>query len=379
MVSAQLALVPVPQAKVTPAMTAWAKELRDRKDFPIGSSEAKDFGGTEIVGRAERHTWIGATGEQRPDGIRGISLYYGDPDDAADEPRLEGIDISNYQSKIDWPTVGKSGVKFAFIKATEGATNTDKSFESHWKGAGSANLARGAYHFFRASSTPKDQIDHFLSTIGDRAQELPPVLDVEWQNEQKALGDASVADFSADVIECLSRLATSTGRRPILYTAPGFWSLMPDGFGAQCAALADLWIAHYGVSSTTSLPGWGRWAFWQYSSTKLEPGVTSKGDANVFCGGLDDFEQYLSEGTLPAPDPSTPIGLQMSLNMLGTQPPLAEDGVIGPKTTSALMRFQAAQGLERSGHVDPATTERIKDLLLANDSSVQLGGDKLSS
>ena len=29
-----------------------------------------------VTARAEVHRWIGRTGEQRPEGLRGISLYY---------------------------------------------------------------------------------------------------------------------------------------------------------------------------------------------------------------------------------------------------------------------------------------------------------------
>ena len=34
---------------------------------------------------------------------------------------LLGIDISHYQGSIDWAQVFEAGVKFAFIKATDGA------------------------------------------------------------------------------------------------------------------------------------------------------------------------------------------------------------------------------------------------------------------
>jgi lysophospholipase L1-like esterase len=80
---------PIPQREVTPAMSVWAIELLRRGPvvFPIGASETRDFDGVRVVARAERHTLIGQTGEQRPQGLRGISLYYADADsDAATSP-----------------------------------------------------------------------------------------------------------------------------------------------------------------------------------------------------------------------------------------------------------------------------------------------------
>lgn len=75
---------PMPQSAVTPAMTTWASQLLASPDtFPIGSSETQDFDGVQVTAVAEIHRWVGATGEQRPDGLRGISLYYADPPSAS--------------------------------------------------------------------------------------------------------------------------------------------------------------------------------------------------------------------------------------------------------------------------------------------------------
>ncbi|KAI6167406.1 hypothetical protein EDD17DRAFT_1540678, partial [Pisolithus thermaeus] len=47
---------------------------------------------------------------------------------------LQGIDVSDYQTDIDWTTVVDNGISFVYIKATEG-TSTD------------AGLIRGGYYF----------------------------------------------------------------------------------------------------------------------------------------------------------------------------------------------------------------------------------------
>lgn len=48
-------------------------------------------------------------------------------------------------------------------------------------------------------------------------------------------------------------------------------------------------------------------------------------------------------------------GLQALLNRLGVQPPLAEDGLLGPKTEAALAGIQAQLGLPSTGALDGAT------------------------
>jgi lysozyme len=348
----------------TPAMVAWSNALEVDPSFPIGSSQTKDFDGTLVEAKAEVHTWWGAHPERPPAPHKGISLYYADAHGAAaaSPARLEGLDVSDYQPEatIDWKKAAKR-FAYVFVKASQGTSNTAHDFAAHYAGAKKAGIPRGAYHFISATSSAEDQIAHFFDVVGDELGELPPVLDAEWQGKTKALGPLSADAFAKLVLDCLALLAKGSEKRPILYTAPGFWSLLAKvpGFAAACAAISDLWIAHYGVKTVETL-GWPRWAFWQWSATEPEEGVTTRGDANFFCGTAKDFARYLADGTLPPLDPSTPLGLQMALNALGASPPLVEDGVLGPKTKAALVRYQAAQGLPRSGVVDAQTLAALR-------------------
>lgn len=65
-----------PVAKVTPEMTAWAKELLNDPSFPLGSEASRDFDGVTVVARAETHTWYGADPTRASTPHKGISLYY---------------------------------------------------------------------------------------------------------------------------------------------------------------------------------------------------------------------------------------------------------------------------------------------------------------
>ena len=54
------------------------------------------------------------------------------------------------------------------------------------------------------------------------------------------------------------------------------------------------------------------------------------------------------------------LWVQQSLNALGANPPLAEDGLNGPLTTAAVLQFQQANGLSPSGFADAATIAAIE-------------------
>ena len=51
---------------------------------------------------------------------------------AAHTMPIQGIDVSYWQGDIDWDAVRSAGVRFAFIKATEGGDHLDPKFLENW-------------------------------------------------------------------------------------------------------------------------------------------------------------------------------------------------------------------------------------------------------
>jgi len=45
-----------------------------------------------------------------------------------------GVDVSEHQGEIDWTRVAAAQVRFAYVKATEGADYTDSRFAASWRG-----------------------------------------------------------------------------------------------------------------------------------------------------------------------------------------------------------------------------------------------------
>lgn len=74
---------------------------------------------------------------------------------------------------------------------------------------------------------------------------------------------------------------------------------------------------------------------------------------------LDDGPQFAGR-TEPEDDvASTVVLMQQALNKLGANPPLAEDGISGPKTRAAVSQFQQQNGLRDTGLLDGATVATI--------------------
>ena len=87
---------------------------------------------------------------------------------------VHGIDVSKFQGDIDWNRVADSGVKFAWIKASEGGDHADERFQANWEGAKAAGVPHGAYHFVYWCRPPMEEMAFFEQNAPVEADALPP-------------------------------------------------------------------------------------------------------------------------------------------------------------------------------------------------------------
>jgi GH25 family lysozyme M1 (1,4-beta-N-acetylmuramidase) len=78
-----------------------------------------------------------------------------------------GFDVSNYQPSVDWSTAyNTGGLRFVYIKATQGTDYIDPSFSSHYEGATNAGFIRGGYHFAGGTTPASAEADYFVEHGG---------------------------------------------------------------------------------------------------------------------------------------------------------------------------------------------------------------------
>lgn len=79
----------------------------------------------------------------------------------------QGIDVSDYQTDIDWTTVVDNGISFVYTKAIEGTSYISPTFNSQYTGATDAGRIRGGYHSAHPDeSNGATQADYFLAHGG---------------------------------------------------------------------------------------------------------------------------------------------------------------------------------------------------------------------
>ncbi len=200
-----------------------------------------------------------------------------------DGPTLYGIDVSKWQGSINWAAVAADGVKFAFIRASDGTGYIDEYFHQNWEQAKQNGITVGAYQFFRPNQNPTAQAELLLEMMGTLGPEdLPPVIDVE------ATGGLGPGAIASAISEWLSVVEPAVGAKPFVYTSPGWWNgnvNSPD-FGDL-----PLWVAHWGTNCPSMPNGWSDFVFHQTSDSGSVGGL-SPVDENVFNGDAAALDNW---------------------------------------------------------------------------------------
>jgi lysozyme len=203
---------------------------------------------------------------------------------------IHGIDVSRYQGDIDWNTVRESGVRFAWIKATEGGDRVDDKFEQNWAAAKAAGIPRGAYHFVYWCRPADEQAAWFIQHVPDDPQALPPVLDVEWNPVSRTCPrHVPRAEALAMMKTMLDAMQHAYGKQPIIYTSVDFYrDVLSGGELSQYA----MWVRSVKTYPDAKYSG-RRWNFWQHTAQAHVPGIRGYVDRNAFYGSSHDWHNWL--------------------------------------------------------------------------------------
>lgn len=201
--------------------------------------------------------------------------------DCRSGPVTPGIDVSYYQQDIDWPRVQRAGIRFAFIRLSDGAALRDPKFAINWREARRAGLARGAYQFFRPDQSAVAQADVMIAALrGDRG-ELAPAIDLE------VTGGLRSREIAARAQAWIERVRSQLGVEPIVYTGSDLWR---EG-DAEPLGDQPLWIAHYTQGCPTLPAPWPSWRFWQHTDRGAVPGIEGPVDLDLFAGNVGELRR----------------------------------------------------------------------------------------
>ncbi|GIH13392.1 GH25 family lysozyme [Rugosimonospora africana] len=214
---------------------------------------------------------------------------------------VTGVDVSSNDHtggrSIDWAGQARAGVKFAYVKATEGTGYVNPYFDSDYHAAKNQGIFVGAYHFARPDrGNPVGQADALVNNAqyANDGLTLVPFLDIEWP--YAALGlpacwGLSTAQMSAWIGAFVNEVQARIGKPPMIYTNSNWWN--PCTGNNATFGYLPLDVAAYTTSPPVLPAGWNRFTIWQYADGPWP------GDKDAFNGSLAELAAFAGVSTVP--------------------------------------------------------------------------------
>lgn len=202
-------------------------------------------------------------------------VTYDDPNAAL------GIDVSDFQGAIDWPTVKESGIDFVMIRAgyrgaTRGDLYEDDRFEENYKGAVDAGIHVGVYFFSQATSVAEaeEEAGYVLSLLQNKALDYPVVFDWEVAEVEGSRTSSATGEQITSYASAFCKKVSKAG-----YTAGVYFnrSLGYNYYDLEAIKDFDFWLAEY-----RSIPAfYYDFKIWQYSDNAQVQGISTPVDINI--------------------------------------------------------------------------------------------------
>ena len=197
----------------------------------------------------------------------------------------EGIDVSHWQARINWPRVARSGIDFMIAKATQGRGRVDHWYQRNYRRARAAGVRVTAYHYATPHGGRRDayaQADFFIHHAHLSSSDLVPALDLE------VSGGLSPRALQRWTLAWLHRVESRLGVKPIVYTSLGFWrGNMNNTTAVAKAGFRVLWLASWNTQKPSVPAGhWSGsgWTIWQWTKCGHVAGITGCVDRDALVG-----------------------------------------------------------------------------------------------
>ena len=183
-----------------------------------------------------------------------------------------GIDISKYQSNVDYNRLKESGVEFVIIRCGYGQHNTQKDtlFETHYEGCKKAGLKVGCYLYSYANSIERArrEAENTLNIIKGKTFDLPIFYDVE-ENSVKNVGRETITRMIKEYCSIIEQNGYKSG----VYASLDWFR---NYININDLLNFKIWLAQWNDKITADF----RVDYWQYTSKGTVAGISGNVDMN---------------------------------------------------------------------------------------------------
>ena len=200
-----------------------------------------------------------------------------------------GLDCSKYQVNINWSSAKLAGIKFAYIKLTEGTTGHEDNLynlKARVLSAEKNGIKVGYYHFARPGNVaePEDDANEEVQNVLGHIAYMPNVVlplafDIEAYASQVVWNNK--IDHMNRFMSTFIQKMNEHNIPVIIYSYKSFLDTNASpNFGSY-----PLWIAAYLNNAESTLPaipnGWTEWKIWQFTEIGQVSGYTGNIDLNI--------------------------------------------------------------------------------------------------
>jgi GH25 family lysozyme M1 (1,4-beta-N-acetylmuramidase) len=246
---------------------------------------------------------------------------------------VKGIDVSEFQTNVNWDKVKQDGIKFAIIRCGYGMDHTsqdDEEFEKNIKECERLNIPFGIYLMSYANTVEKarSEAQHILRL----AKGHNPSLGLWYDVEDNATSGSVGKEALTNIINTFCGTVKNAGYKVGVYASLNW---LDNKIEKQIKENFPIWVAQYNNKCQYD----GKYVLWQYTSSGKVNGISGRVDMNYL------YDESLLDGGEQPVEPVKPVEneeekrikeLKTVLNK-DFNCGLAVDGIIGPATTKAVM------------------------------------------
>ena len=191
----------------------------------------------------------------------------------------EGIDVSEWQGKINFKEVAESGIDIVYIRASEGTDYIDPYFRENYEQAKANGLKTGFYHFLTATNTEeaRQEARFFVSNIKGSQPDCKLAMDFE------VFGDLSKSEINEISKVFLETVQELSGKECIIYSDA---YNARETFDEELARRYAIWVADYFVEEPANNGKWSSWVGFQYTDRGKINGIDGNVDRDYFTNGV---------------------------------------------------------------------------------------------
>lgn len=201
---------------------------------------------------------------------------------------VRGIAVTQNDGYLDFDALEHDGLKFVYLKSTQGASFTDDNFASNYSRVLGTNLGVGVSQVFSFSSSGKAQAAYFEKVVHQNVGNLPIAIQVQYYGDYTAK-TVNVRQAQTQLRALVLKLTAHYNRSCVIWSTPAVAKQLVK----PVITKSPLWLA---TSATHHQPQ--RVIFMNYSDRAVyrQNGTSQEFTGMVFNGSNQAYQDLVAAG-----------------------------------------------------------------------------------